>query len=236
MTRRQWLLNVGLAAAWQAGRGRMKTRTARDAVDHLLLGTSDLESTVAWFQTRSGVKPAFGGVHPGRGTRNALVSLGAGHYLEIIAPDPAQSAFNFQIDLKKLSAPALVNWAVTSDDLDAAAAAAVASTYPVYGPNEGSRMRPDGSRLLWRTLGVLAPFRDEAADPMPFLIQWGRGVTHPSVDSPAGCRLLSFELRHPQPDRLREALARFGIEAVVAEAGRPGLTARIDTPRGQVTL
>ena len=214
----------------------MKTRAARDAVDHLLLGTSDLESTVAWFETRSGVKPAFGGVHPGRGTRNALASLGSGHYLEIIAPDPAQAAFNFQIDLRKLSAPALVNWAVGSDDLDAAAAIAVAAKYPVYGPNEGSRMRPDGFMLLWRTLGVLAPFRDAAVDPMPFFIQWGRGTTHPSVDSPGGCRLVGFTLQHPQPDDLRTALARFGIDAVVQKAERPGLTAMLDTPRGHLTL
>jgi hypothetical protein len=214
----------------------MKRRSAGEAVDHLLLGTSDLESTVAWFQARSGVKPALGGVHPGRGTRNALASLGGGHYLEIIAPDPAQTVFNFQIDLRKMTAPALVNWAVTSDNLETVVRVAAGAKYAVYGPNEGARTRPDGSKLLWRTVGVLAPFRDASVDPMPFFIQWGRGVTHPSADSPAGCRLVALELRHPQPSLLHDTLALFGIEANVTKADRPGLSATLDAPRGRLTI
>jgi hypothetical protein len=214
----------------------MKKRSAREAVDHLLLGTADLEAAVAWFQTRTGVKPVFGGVHPGRGTRNALASLGGGHYLEIIAPDPAQTVFNWQIDLRKLAAPRLVNWAVTSNDLEAVVRVAANAKYAVYGPNEGARTRPDGSKLLWRTVGVLAPFRDASVDPMPFFIQWGRDLTHPSLDSPAGCRLIAFELRHPQPSRLRDALALFGIDANVVEGDGPGLSATLDTPRGRVTI
>jgi hypothetical protein len=237
VTRREWLRHVGLAAAWPiGGQRRMKTRSGREAVDHLLLGTSDLESTVAWFLARSGVKPVLGGVHPGRGTRNALVSLGGGHYLEIIAPDPAQTVFYWQIDLRKVTAPTLVNWAVTSDDLETVVRVAANAKYAVYGPDEGARTRPDGSQLLWRTVGVLAPFRDASVDPMPFFIQWGRGVTHPSMDSPAGCRLVALELRHRQPSLLRDALALFGIEANVAKGDRPGLRATLDTPRGRLTI
>jgi hypothetical protein len=237
VTRREWLRHVGLAAAWPiGGQRRMKTRSGREAVDHLLLGTGDLESTVVWFQARTGVKPVFGGVHPGRGTRNALASLGGGHYLEIIAPDPAQTVFNWQIDLRKVTTPRLVNWAVTSDDLETVVRIAANAKYAVYGPDEGARTRPDGSQLLWRTVGVLAPFRDASVDPMPFFIQWGRGVTHPSVDSPAGCRLVGLELRHPQPSLLRDALALFGVEANVTKADRPGLSATLDTPRGRLTI
>ena len=238
MTRREWLKRAVLAASARPSGARMirmKPRSARDVVDHILLGAPDLDRGMAWFEQRTGVKPIFGGIHPGRGTRNALVSLGSRHYVEIIAPDPAQKAFNFQIDLRKLASPKLVNWAVAGD-VDAAAATARRLKYDVYGPQEGSRMRPDGSQLLWRSVGVLAPFRDAEVDPMPFFIEWGQDIRHPSEDSPAGCHLLAFDVRHPDPDGLRTVLASFDIDATVTKGDRPGLTASLDTPKGRVML
>ena len=95
--------------------------SAISAVDHLLLGVSDLDRGIAWVEQRTGVRAAVGGTHPGAGTRNALLSLGARHYLEIIAPDPAQSAYNFNIDVRGFAEPRLVNWAATTTRTGASA-------------------------------------------------------------------------------------------------------------------
>src|SRR5207244_9033260 len=88
-------------------------------LDHILLGSNDLDRGIAFVEQHTGVRAAFGGVHPGRGTQNALLSLaastaqGPGRYLEIIAPDPNQSGGTSPLldKLKHLTEPRLVGWA-----------------------------------------------------------------------------------------------------------------------------
>src|ERR1700730_4436887 len=86
-------------------------------LDHVLLGCSDLDRGIAFVEEQLGVRAAFGGVHPGRGTRNALLSLGERRYLEIIAPDPQQSLAPDNYGLKERTGPGLVGWAAHSGEV-----------------------------------------------------------------------------------------------------------------------
>src|SRR5258708_3050464 len=87
-------------------------------LDHFILGCDDLDRGIDFVEQRTGVRAAFGGVHPGRGTRNALLSLGARKYLEIMAPDPAQQATPQIPRLRELKEPRLVGWAAHPGDLE----------------------------------------------------------------------------------------------------------------------
>lgn len=207
-----------------------------DAVDHLLLGVSDLDRGIQWVEQRTGVRAAAGGVHPGAGTRNALLSLGPGRYLEIIAPDPDQSTFNFQIDIRGLSEPRLITFAAGTKDLDGITARARHAGFEVFGPRAGSRKTPSGAVLQWRSAGVLNKLGSGGIEPVPFFIQWAPDSPHPSRSTPAGCELESLVFEHPDPPGLTAALKALGIEARVTQAGLARIVAGLRTPKGRIVL
>src|SRR5271165_3504635 len=117
-----------------------------EPLDHIILGCNDLEGGIAFLEARLGVRAAFGGVHPGRGTQNALLSLGEHHYLEIIAPDLAGADSNNprKPGLVKRTEPRLVAWAAHPGELRSLAKKLQAAGCAFEGPLPGSRKRPDG--------------------------------------------------------------------------------------------
>jgi len=240
LTRRELLARAAAGAGLGLLGGRMThaaTLTpARDTVDHLLLGAADLDQGVAWLERLTGVKAVAGGSHPGAGTRNALVSLGGRHYLELIAPDPAQTSSTFFMDLRSLTEPRLVAWASATKDAEASAARARRTGLAVTGPEDGSRIRPDGKVLRWRSVDLPRTPGSGDVEPVPFIIEWAAGSLHPSQDSPKGCALRSFAMEHPEPARVIEALENLGIAAKVGAAKRARLLATLSTPKGEVQL
>lgn len=201
-------------------------------LDHILLGSKDLDAGVAYVESRSGVKAALGGVHPGRGTRNALASLGELHYLEVIAPDPQQAGAPDILGLQPLTTPRLVTWAVHLPSAAEQARRLSAAGIAFEGPAAGSRNRPDGRVLNWQSLRL----KDDRHGLLPFFIEWGAGSVHPSEDAPKGCRLVRFEVLTPDPDELRLTFATLGIDVLVAKGERPQLRATIAGAHGEFVL
>jgi len=88
-------------------------------VDHVVYGTQDFDAAVARLEQLLGIRASFGGKHPGGGTQNALIALGPGMYLEIMAPDPDQPnpPRGRPFGLDSLREPRIVAWLAKAKDI-----------------------------------------------------------------------------------------------------------------------
>ena len=235
ISRRLFLVLIGGAAlapqaAWTAG-------DVPPLLDHILLGCSDLDSGIDFVARHTGVRAAFGGVHPGRGTRNALLSLGERRYLEVIAPDPKQDRIELfaqkQVEhLKNLTSPHLIGWAAHPADLEKFAARLREANIAFDGPRPGSRQRPDGKLLQWKTLNL----KDDKDSLLPFFIEWSADSLHPSMDAPKGCTLLRFGATSPQDEELSRAAAVLQLNLRISAGKTAALQATIVGPQGKLSL
>jgi hypothetical protein len=228
-----WLLVflgvVVAGPAEQEGPTRLLTR-----VDHLVYATPDLQLGIDTVEKLTGVQASPGGQHPGRGTRNALLALGPGAYLEIIGPDPAQATPSqprpFGID--QLTGPRLVTWAAKETDLEQRSSDARARGVRLGAVIPGSRRRSDGVLLSWRYTDPRTVVADGIA---PFFIDWGK-TPHPSGTAAQGARLIDLRGEHPDQEHVREILSRLGLDLRVQTGSRAALIATLSGPRGRVEL
>jgi hypothetical protein len=204
-------------------------------LDHLVYAVPDLDAAAAAFTATTGVAPAPGGRHLGRGTRNLLVGLGPTSYLEIIGPDPehpAEAGAVVPFGVDALTSPRLVTWAAHPADIDTAVAAAGAAGADLGEVAPMSRRTPDGTLLSWR---LAAPHPAPFDGVTPFLIDWGTSAHPAAAPGLPALGLRGMRATHLDPSGLRGVLDALGMELVV-EAGAPGLAALLDTPRGPVIL
>jgi len=206
-------------------------------LDHIILGCNELKSGIRFVEERTGVRAALGGVHPDRGTSNALLSLGERHYLEIMAPDPnakdVQAWAARQLDvLKALPKPRLMGWAVHPNDIDSLAKKFRESGLQILGPWPGSRTRPDGRVVSWKSFSLA----DDRHGLLPFFIEWGKDSVHPSSDAPTGCHIRRFALADTDTEELSKALRRIEVEAPVEHSQTTNLRLQIQGPGGTLEI
>jgi len=222
----------------------------RSELDHLVVACARLDDGVAWVESRLGVRPQPGGRHEAMGTHNALLRLGEGCYLEVIAVDPdatppARPRW-FGLDAaatreRLAQSPALITWVVRCESLATACARV---------PDLGDIIAMSRGDLRWQ---IAVP--EDGALPwsgvLPAAIQWNdAGVdagtdgvpAHPAARLPdSGCELLTLDLMHPAA-----VLGNGGLLGLFRELRvigpvnlRPGpvsLSATIRTPAGVATM
>jgi hypothetical protein len=173
-------------------------------VDHVLLPVADLEAGARTLRERHGLQAVPGGRHPKVGTANMIVPLGR-QYLELIAiADPQEAAASrlgrripAALDERRM----FLDWALRTRDLDAMRGKLLAAGWDVPPMAEGSRRRPDGQVLHWRTQDVNS---GPAWTAIPFVIEW---------DVPAGL--------HPGEAAAEHASGTTALRRVVIGARDP---------------
>ena len=141
-------------------------------IDHILLPVGNLEDAARHMHERYGLQANAGGRHATGGTANYIVPLGR-QYLELIAVvEPAEireSHLGARVVQAVREGKTFVAWALRTADLDGLRDRLVGEGWELPPMAEGSRRRPDGQVLSWRTQDVETSSGPTA---IPFVIEW----------------------------------------------------------------
>jgi len=204
-------------------------------IDHLVYAVPDLEQAMDWFEEKSGIRPIFGGYHTTQGTKNALVNLGDGCYLEFIAIDIENTKIQpprwMGVDLIKQ--PIMTRWAIKSTQMELDRPV-LQAFHPKMGQiSGGQRQTTSGELLKWQ---LTMPLPSPAVEVIPFAIDWQYSETHPTKSLQQKCSLLDLEIGHPNVEILKEVLQKLELNITISKKRAPEIIAKIQTPNGVIEL
>jgi hypothetical protein len=204
------------------------------SLSQIIFGVNDLEVASARFRAM-GFDVLDGGVHPGVGTANRVIPLGA-QYLEllgVISPELArESEYGRSLMRALADGDRLVRWSLRTDAIDDVAARLGLAVEP------RKRVRPDGALLTWRAAGLSLALADSTT---PFFMQWDRAEQYPglmSANHPNGARTVTALAIAPRDEA---ALERWTEGADVplrriADRGVGLWSVSVETDRGELVI
>jgi hypothetical protein len=131
-----------------------------------------------------------------------------------------------------LTSPRLIGWAAHAGDLEQFSAHLRDASISFDGPRPGSRQRPDGKLLEWKTLNL----KDDKDGLLPFFIEWSATSLHPSADAPKGCEITHFRAVTPSTAELTKIVNLLQIDLPISSGEKIALRATITGPRGELTI
>jgi hypothetical protein len=210
-------------------------------LDHVSFaaGPDGLASTAQRIGGLLGTEFVDGGIHPRFGTRNMVLPLAEGTYLEVVEvldhPASDKAPFGQAVRARSALGGGWLGWVVAVDDVTPLEQRLGRDAVP------GNRHRPDGTELRWRQIGVNGLLSDPQ---LPFFIQWETPADlHPGHGASDDFSLACLEIAG-DPQRVSEWLGE-SVEAPledvkvewVAPNGTPGIVAvQFQTPTGLVRI
>jgi len=208
-------------------------------LDHISYActTAELPDVVQRIGRDLGATFVDGGCHPSFGTRNFILPLANGCYLEVVSaldhPAADKAPFGRAVANRAADGGGWMSWAVAVNDL-----APVEERLGRQG-RTGHRIRPDGYELRWRQIGIL----DLMEDPqLPFFVEWTTPADHHPSTGGGDVAIARVEM-HGEPGTVSDWLGadhNLPLDEITidwVEDGDPGLTAVwFTTPHGTVRI
>ena len=208
-------------------------------LDHLTFATGPggLASTARELGDWLGTEAKDGGFHPRFGTRNNVIPLTGGRYLEIAEvldhPAAAKAVYGQAVRRRSEQGGGWMSWVLSVDDLAPWERRLKRKAVP------GSRRFPDGRLLTWHQIGA----RGMLTDPqLPYFLHWESAdeLLPSALDSDVS--LLAIEmigsrsrveewLGEPLPDVFDGVTIEFS-----SPFGHPGIAAAVFSSPGRGTL
>jgi hypothetical protein len=210
-------------------------------LDHLAYaaGPEGLTSCVQRLGANLGAGFTDGGIHPSFGTRNFVLPLASGCYLEVVEaldhPAVDQAPFGRAVRARADAGGGWLAWVIRVADMAPVEARLGRSAAP------GHRQRPDGFDLRWEQIGT----SNVESDPqLPFFIRWESDDEHHPSAPGSDVRLIAIDIAGEEKvvDDYLGTSARQPLEGVSVSwldddaAGAGLVAATFDTAHGPVRI
>ncbi|MEP0263817.1 VOC family protein [Dokdonia sp.] len=205
-------------------------------IDHIVYAVSNLDEAIKVFEKATGISPIFGGYHTTEGTKNALVNLQDGVYLEFIAIDETNLKVPkdrwMGIDL--LTKNQVTRFALKSNDLISDSTILKRYNSAMGTKKEGSRHTVTGALLQWE---LLMPLATPEVELIPFILDWSTSEMHPHDMLPdMNCTLIELYATHPKPESISPFLDQLAYHLRIEKSNIISLRLTLNTPNGIVHL
>ncbi|WP_375492517.1 VOC family protein [uncultured Jatrophihabitans sp.] len=210
-------------------------------LDHLsyVAGPDGLGACAQWLGSRLGAGFHDGGLHPAFGTRNFVLPLAGGAYLEVVKaldhPAADRAPFGRAVSARSAAGGGWLAWAIRVDDITTVERQLDRAAAP------GHRRRPDGFDLRWKQIGL----HDVAQDPqLPFFVEWESDAQHHPSGGGSAVTLRSIEICGDETvvdsylgTSSRQPLDGLDVTWLPPDDGETGVVAAtFDTPHGEVRI